>query len=58
MKGRSEEQLEEIRAYLMEEVSDHADIGLTMADGGEPVLDLHRVLTPGQYLALIQRFLG
>lgn len=58
MQEQSMEQMSEMREYVLQEASDHADIGLTLADGGEPIADLHRILPTDRYLALILRFIG
>ncbi len=58
MQEQSRNQLDEIHEYLLQEVSDHTDLGLTLADGGEPIADLHRLLPAEKHLALILRFLG
>ncbi len=58
MQKQSAEQLNELRECVLQEVSDHADIGLTLADGGEPIIDLHRILPTDRYLDLILRYLG
>ncbi|MFC1627632.1 glycine cleavage system protein H [Gemmatimonadota bacterium] len=58
MREQSMEQLNELREYILQVTSDHADIGTTLADGGEPFTDLRRILPTDRYLALILRFLS
>ncbi|MFC1500451.1 glycine cleavage system protein H [Candidatus Zixiibacteriota bacterium] len=58
MREQSQDQLAELREYVLQEVSEHADIGRTAADGGEPIADLHRILPTEKYLALILRYIG
>ena len=58
MREQSMEQLDELREYILKATSDHADIGTTLADGGEPIDDLRRILSSDRYLALILQFLS
>lgn len=51
-------QLQKLHQRILHDLPVNADVGPTLADGGEPITDLRRMLGPRRYHRLILQFIG
>jgi len=58
MRKRTERELKRLHGEVRRHLSANEGVGHTLADGGEPVTDLRRILGVKRYHRLVQRILG
>ena len=51
-------QLKELHEIVLKNLPEHSEVGTTLADGGEPLTDLRRILGTRRYYDTIIRLLG